>query len=740
MSRLRSWPEFFVIICLLLQAVNAGSQTVAAQPSQSRTLTVLAKGSGKPLQRVEVKIGDWTGYSDRDGKVEFQAAEDATVTLSRFGYESASIKLQELSSADNKVFLFPAVPNDNEVIIRGVKRPEVSRKSISAREAARVSPSGDPVQVTKLLPGVQSKSFGNRVIIRGSGPSDSGYFIDAMEIPIIFHTVGGISVMPEPVISDVEFATGGFGPQHGDKHGGIIVLRTRNQVPEEARTEIRVNVPTYSTVFHERPIGDNQSIALSARRSYLEAFLPLVLDSQNAPLTIVPYFADGHALYLKSTEQGYEKGLLMGSIDGIRLAVPLQSATDEDGRGNIDIRNSFVVLGYEWFTGLGDGWSSSLTPYFTYVKNDNQFLNDRVGFDVYNPKLHWEFKKRVSKRASHYIGTELSYVKAKTDISAPSPPDPDDPFFDLEDAPRRRLNDDVEWSTGAVWASRDDELGKFVVTEGMRLFYHSLLEKWQVDPRLSLRYEADSVHTGKAAVGLYSQSPQPPEFAKKFGNPNLGYEKSMHYVLGLESKWSDRWETDVQLFYKTTKDLVVRDSQINYDNKGDRRTRGFEFFVRRNPTEKTFAWLSYTYSVNEERRGDETEYRPSANDQTHVVSLAGSYRISGVWEVAGRMTYHTGDTYTPIADAVYNASLDKYQPRTDGVKPYSRRLPDYHQGDIYATYDFLYDYWKLALRFGVQFLSLTEQVYNIQYNYDYSKKEFFTDVPPIPFVELKGEF
>src|SRR5690606_27237650 len=138
----------------------------------------------------------------------------------------------------------------------------------------------------------------------------------------------------------------------------------------------------------------------------------------------------------------------------------------------------------------------------------------------------------------------------------------------------------------------------------IRVGWTSDAKETTVDPRINLRYEADPVHTFKAAVGQYSVSPEGPQPSKEFGNPELKNEKSMHYVLGVESRWADRWETDLQLYYKLTRDLIVNDVENRYSNDGSERSRGAELFIRRNMTDRAFGWLSYTYSQSEGRETD----------------------------------------------------------------------------------------------------------------------------------------
>lgn len=205
----------------------------------------------------------------------------------------------------------------------------------------------------------------------------------------------------------------------------------------------------------------------------------------------------------------------------------------------------------------------------------------------------------------------------------------------------------------------------------------------------------------------------------------------MHPLRGLD--------ISVPLFYKTAKGVVTNDADSRYDNDGSLRAQGAEVFIRRNLTSRLFGWLSYTYSKTEERDSDAESFRDSQYDQTHVLNLVGSYKLTSLWELGSRYNFHTGNTYTPISDSVYNVNIDKYQERTIKGEESSRRLPNYNALTLYGTRTFLYDTWKMALKFGMESYWPKAQVVGVSHNYDYSKEESQQGLTAIPFIELTGE-
>lgn len=713
---------------------------------------VFEKGSGRLLQRVEINSALQKEFSDTKGTAQIKYdANDLNFNLQfyRPNYEKLVLNQEQIkeslkSSPDSpskklSVYLFPSVPDDNEVIITGRKRFESSKKIISVSEAKKIAPRGDVVQITKLLPGVQTQGFSPNIIVRGSGPEDSKYYLDEWSLPFVFHSIGGISVLSPEILSDIEFNSGGFGAQYGEATGGIIGIKTKQDIPDRSRLEILVNLPLYSGIFYETPIGDDEKsfLSLSARRSYIEYILPKILpDDMN--LTLTPYFSDAQAYYYRQLEDGHIKWLFLGAVDGLKLLFDTELSTEEDGRGRVDIFQSFYTTGLEWRTKLNNDWSLQISPQITHFENNFNFLDlfFRLYVDSFN--LRSEISKTRSRNERTYFGSEILVANGRIKTFSPKG-NFQDPFFDIEEAERVEAKDNATVTQLSLWAAYDKQIKQFVLTPGLRATHASIINKYSFDPRLTSRWLWSEEQTLKLSVGQYSQVPGFRDTSPQFGNPDLEFIRSYQYVLGIESKWSEKWSSDIQAFHKKLYKLVAPSEEKNVESTGSGEANGVEFFVRRNQTARFFGWLSYTYSKNIYRENDRLTFRNSEYDQTHVANIAGNYALNAVWDLGGKLSYHSGDTFTGVDDAVYNANFDKYQQRRFAdSRDYNERLPDFHEINIYATKDWLFDVWKLELRFGVEFLALSPQARDVQYNYDFSKEEYFTSLPPIPYIELKG--
>lgn len=707
-------------------------------------LKILAKGRGLPLGKAEVIVNGETFFTGPDGVATFVVPPvgDGKVVVTKKGYELAEIPFADLRPpGDFDAYLLPGITDENVVIIRGARKTAVSRKSISIQEAAKVAPGGDPAKVVQLLPGVQTGGFRSEPVVRGSGPRDSRYFIDNLEVPFLFHAVGNLSILPASLLTAVDFESGGFGPENGNATGGIITLRTKTDIPERPRTEFVVNVPFYSGVFHERALSEDSSLSVSLRRSYVEAIIKAILARQEkesmGSLTLTPYFGDAQVTYLKKRDDGYTKVSLLSAYDGLRAVFPLDGASNEDGRGTLDTYTGFANFGVERLAKLDKNWRYNATPQL-YVENTKvNVFGNKANDTTTKIRVPTEFTRRLGKGEDLAIGFDPSWQRTESDYFT-IPLRFEDPTWDPEDAEKVRVLRSSQAASVATWVNVDQVFGDATLSPGVRATYNGALKEANADPRLRGKLAVGDGNTLKAAIGRYSQAPQPRQSAPTFGNPALTFQHSQHYVGGYESNWGDEWTTEVQGYYKTATQVVTTDPVTFYSNDASFKSRGLELFLRKNLTGRAFGWISYTYSKTLERKNDRQAFHDGQYDQTHVLNAVGNYRLTGTYDVGGRYQYHTGDTTTTINEAVYKTNYDKYVSHVADAEANDARLPQYNALTLYLNHDFLWDSWQLAMRVGVESWWYKAQVQGSSYNYDFSKRQDFTGLGAIPFFEVKG--
>ncbi len=704
-------------------------------------------GTGSSLSKVEVTLGNTSLQSDAKGLVHIQRPkEDEILTFHKNGFTNLDIPFGALESTDDgcQVFLEPKLVDGDVVTVIGEKRPTIATKVLNQDEIKKTAPGGDPVMVATLLPGVQSGGFDKRLIIRGSGPDDSVYLIDQLVLPFIFHPIGNTSIIPDSLIDDITFSSGNFGGQYGNATGGVLVVNTKSMIPKKSEYEVKLNVPMYFSAFAQTPIDDSSAVSAYIRYSTIQYILPSVLKSlekknYSDSLTVIPYFGDAHAQYLSLSDEGKEKTTFLSSFDGLKAAFPSDFSSSEDGQSSVDFRTSFYSLSHNRQKRLTKDWTYNTTPNFLRTKDQTQFLGNRVNVESNSINIPYELSYRRSKREKDYLGAEISQSRTFIDVTVPKF-QRDAVFPDFEDGQTESRQISVDATVLSTWYSGSFVLGDFDVEPGLRLDYNNFMQKSSLDPRTNFRYHLNEDATLKAAAGIYSKRPEYDELDKTFGNPELGYEHSIHYAAGIENKWGTLWTSDLQIFRKDFYDTVRTDSQGSLQNSGSGQSHGFEVFLRRNQTSRLFGWVSYTYAVSKERDTKDGYYIPSNYDRRHMFVMAGDYTFTSTLSLSGNLNYQTGAPYTPVADVYYNANIDRYQPQIDASKRNSERLGPSMLLSSYLNQKLLADTWTLNLRYGFENAALIRSPRSVSYNYDYSEKRGVSDLPFIPFIELGAVF
>lgn len=720
-----------------------GSTLLLTSHISAKSLIILEKGSGKPLVHAEVKVGPTTCYTDKTGGCTLSDSKAVTCTIRQAGYTTETIRIS--SEETQSIYLTPILDADETVTVKGAPRIEVSQKRISIQEIQKIVPNADPAQVPKYLPGVQVFGFDSRWVVRGSGPADSLYYMDQVYLPLIFHPIGGfaggLSILPDNAVEDVTFSNGGFGPQYGDATGGVLTINTKSEIPDRSISEVRVNVPFFGSLYHAQPIGEDQFVAASYRKSFLEYIIPPVLKKANKgkeDLTVVPYFGDGNLEYVKKTDDGHYKVFFLYAYDGIKAAFPSAESLDETGKSNIDFLTVETDLSVNRKKSLNGHWSMNTTPNWLQYRQNVDFLGNNIDINSANINVPFELTYRKDRAFKLFTGVDGTWSRTVLNLLVPRPPTTNDPFYDIETTPKLERAATVVSHKEAVWVGVEWRLGDWVLAPGARGFHAEANGRSGVDPRFNLRWELSPKVAIKGAVGQYSELPQPDQTDEVFGNSRLRYMQCMHYVLGVETKWNEQWETDIQVFYKRFLHMVEADAVTGYNNDGSGVSRGFEVFLRRNLTTRLFGWIAYTWSLNRVRDNAAGDLYPSPYDQTHIFHLVGDYRVSTNWSFGGRYLFQSGNTYTPVTGSVYDTNLDKYTPRYASTDKNAARLPLTRNMSVFANRDILYDRWTFKLRFGVENFALGKNVTNISHNYDYSQTEPVQSIPFIPYVELRA--
>ncbi|NMC98844.1 MAG: TonB-dependent receptor, partial [Bacteroidales bacterium] len=172
---------------------------------------------------------------------------------------------------------------------------------------------------------------------------------------------------------------------------------------------------------------------------------------------------------------------------------------------------------------------------------------------------------------------------------------------------------------------------------------------------------------------------------------------AVQYAAGFFKNFkNDTYETSVELYYKTMKNLIdYKEGLTSDDNMGNNpdnnftfgsgKSYGAEFFVKRR-FGKLNGWVGYTLSKTTRlfpEINNGKEY-PAKYDRRHDLSVVLTYDLNDKWNFGAVFVYATGDATTlPISRYFIEGRIvSEYGERN------SFRLAPYHRADISVNYKF----------------------------------------------------
>ena len=103
-------------------------------------------------------------------------------------------------------------------------------------------------------------------------------------MPILYHFLGGPSVLTPSLMDKIDFYPGGFGVHYGRATAGVLDVTTKTDAATQLHGNADINLLDASGSI-EGPLGGGVTGALAARHSYIDQWLPLVIPKQQGSTT-----------------------------------------------------------------------------------------------------------------------------------------------------------------------------------------------------------------------------------------------------------------------------------------------------------------------------------------------------------------------------------------------------------------------------------------------------------------------
>ncbi|TNE87301.1 MAG: TonB family protein [Deltaproteobacteria bacterium] len=689
--------------------------------------------------------------SDADGRFALVdlAEGEWTAVLELPGYEVELVPftVEQGKVAELKLFANPARPWEieaDEVVEVVGKRtaPEITERVLSAEEIYYLpGTNGDVVRVVQNLPGVARPPLNiGQLLIRGTAPEDSGYALDGVSIPIVFHFSGLSTVVAGDLLDEVSFLPGNYGVRYGRTLGGVVDLRASSELPDKSHGYVSVDV-YQSAAYVEQRISERTALSFAGRRSYIDAVLNPILNSGAAAVQ-APRYYDGQIRLQHETERGQLDAMLFASDDRFKVVGGMESDPDEV---QIALITSFVKARVRWTEELGDGWRSEAAFLAGPDANVFEIAPEGESYER-NFDMAWRqefYRLPTEDRLGWRFGMDwlARYERFLYDV----------PAFGYEPEKGETL-----WLSPSPYAEFSARKGLFTVTPGLRvdpLFTGIGYQAFSIDPRVSATAEVTPDTTFKASAGRYSQFPELRQILDPTTENRLRPESSLQFSLGAEQKLGSALSLETVAYVNKLTNLVVgREDRFEfftgpppvgpfdtdpYANDGVGTIVGVEAQLKLQ-TERAVGWIAATTSrsVRTKRPGDEVKL--FAFDQPIVINALGSYELPKKWRIGSRVRYGSGNPYTPVVNRFQLLDEGAFLPvygETD-----SARLPSFYQVDLRVDKDWVFDRWKLTTYLDFQNITGAQNVEVMGWTSDYSEEDPITGLPPIPAFGVRGEW
>jgi len=644
--------------------------------------------------------------SDVDGKFEFVSTEtgSAKLVVSYLGYENLEIELELNNEAIqiNPVLESSVSELEMVVITAGSFEASDEKKAVVLKSvdiAMTAGATADIAGALNTLPGTQKVGEDGQLYVRGGAASETRTFIDGMFVQNPYNST--VPDVPSRgrfspfLFKGTMFSTGGYSAEYGQALSSALILNSQDLAP---KTTTGVSLMTVGGELSHTHRWENTSLSVSGNYTNLKPYTSLV--KQNIDWIKAPQGFGGQAIFRhKTSETGIIKVLSSASRNQIALQYPNEENVNKLIALNLQNDNVYINASYKEI--LNDKWSL-----FTGVAHTNN--TDLINSDfAVNTKEHSTqgkatFTNTVNDKVTLKFGGEYLYNDFNEKYVA----------ADGED-----FKTDLGEHYAGAFAESDIYLSnKLVVRAGARLERSTLLDDWNIAPRLSVAYKTGEKSQVSMAYGQFYQNPE--NELLRF-NTDINFERADHLIANYQII-KDKRTFRVEAYSKLYNNLVKYDANTPWlsTNDGSGYARGIDVFFRDKKTIKNGDyWISYSY-LDTER--DYLDFPEAA--RPHFASAHNASLVYKHW--LGKLDMTIGATYSFGSGRPYNnPNLDTFN--SERTKPYQ----DLSLNAAYLT--------RIAGNFTILYVSASnipgfEQNFGFRYSNTPNDNGLFTASPIEP--------
>lgn len=709
--------------------------------------------SNEPLPFVNILVSGTTvgTVTDENGRFVLNNIKPGFVRIeaSFVGYKkaiSSEIEINRTSTPFVELKMERSQSEIEEVTVKAspfrktIESP-VSLRTIDIGEIEK-SPGAnrDISKIIQSFPGVQSTpAYRNDIIIRGGGPSESRFYLDGVEVPVINHFAtqgasgGSVGILNADFIREVNYYSGAFPANRGNALSGVFEFNQIDGNEEKMNFHGTIGASEIAGTL-DGPLGEKTTYVFSVRRSYLQflfsalklPFLPTFTDTQfklrtrfnqKNELTLIGLGAyDINKLNLGIENPDEQQQYILGELPEYRQWTYTFGAVYKHYREN----------SYQTFVVSRTFLNNSLEK---YLDNDDSSEDNKI-LDYNSQEGENKFRFENTSRFNGFkltVGAGIDFVKYTNNTVTGR----------FENGQRVEISYDsnLPLTKYGVFAqlSRNVFDERLSLSLGIRADANNYSSSMsnpldQFSPRFSASYRLTSQWNLNFNTGRYYQLPPYTSLGYKEGDVfvnkenNLKYISVDHLIGGLEFKPKSWVQFSVEAFLKKYADYpfsvndqislankgadygVIGDEEVVSTSKG--RAYGAEFETRISSGKGFNFNLSYTL-VRSEFTDATGTFIPSSWDSKHLLVLTTTKDLKKNWRVGTRWRFVGSLPYTPW-DMDKSSLVEAWNltggPYYDYSKLNSLRLRPFHQLDVRVDKSYYLE--KITAKFYIDIQNL----------------------------------
>jgi hypothetical protein len=715
-----------------------------------------------PVGRCAVKV-TFVGYHP-------SLYQEILVTSAREVY--LDIPLQENRFQLGEVVVTPRLNKE-----QSLNPMALTGKMLSVEEASRYAGGyDDPARLVTAFAGVAGGMSSNGIAIRGNSPQFLQWRLEGVEVPNPTHFsditgVGGgiLTALSSQVLGNSDFFTGAFPAEYGNALSGVFDMQLRNG--NNQNYEHTAQIGTLGVEFaSEGPFkkGGQSSYLFNYRYSSM-ALADDLFPGLLGPAAGMRYQDVSFKMNFPTRRAGTFSVWGIGIIDHF-LQNPPKDTTEWvnafEGMADFKQTKAMGGAGHKIFIDKNTFLKSALVASYT----ENQIIMDQTYADgtafrvsdmkganrnlVFNTYLNRKFSATHTNRT----GINLTGIFYNLDYNMT----PDVNEFPPKPPVKYAKSDGHSLMLSAFSQSSLQLHERLTAHVGISSMYFMLNDKWTVEPRIGIKWQAQPKHAFGLAYGLHSRYEnldyyfvKTPETGDRLVNKKLDFSKAHHLVLSYNWSVSENMHLKIEPYYQylynipVAKDSVL--SLINYQyfflmfplvNDGEGRNYGIDFTLERYLHNGYYYMITASLFESRYKGGDGVWRNTRLNRRYLVNALGGKEWKMGkqkqnMLSVNLRCSFQGGDRYIPVDEAASTAMQNVVY---DNSRAYQAQLSPAFISHFTVSYKI--NKKNLAHEIALKMINVNgyKEFDGYYYNYCTNKPEMLRSAVIMPNICYKIEF